>query len=710
MKRALKGSVLTVVAILIAASTVWADPAAPASPVRLVFIHHSTGGNWLADLNDGPYGGLGMALMNNNYYVSATNYGWGPDSIGDRTDIYNWPEWFTGENSDTILSVLFTESGQNIDSFGDWSRLASAPAGENRIILFKSCFPNSNLDGNPDDPPAGEISYDLTVANAKAVYNNLLTYFQTRQDKLFIVITAPPLMDSETDAARAANARAFNSWLVDDWLNGYRLTNVAVFDYYNVLTAPNNHHRWNNNAIEHVIGTASNTAYYPSDDSHPNTTGQQKATSEFLPLLNYWYQRWHSSGSTIALYFPHVATTNSWHTEIAIINTGDQTVTGSLKAFNNGGQLVETKSAVTLASRGRKQIDVANDFTNHANTGYIVFEADSDAVRGYTKFYINGTYRAAIPAVKEVNTSNIYVSHIASDTDWWTGLSLVNTTSATKTLTITFNNGQTKTITLNANEHRAFDIASLFDNQPQPDIHSAVIPDASGVIGLELFGSLGWGAQLEGIPLTDKTTQTIYYPHIASDDEWWTGIVAYNPSQLACTITITPYSAQGVPLTLSTPPPIAGKGKYVGAVADLGLPAETAWFRIDSTSPLSGFELFGSVHGNQLGAYAEGSGGGAKAGIFAKIEKSGWTGIAFVNTEASAATVTLTAYDDSGNPKAVQAILLPAHAKEVNTVEAIFSQDISSATYIAYSSNQNVVGFQLNGSADGTMLDGLPGM
>ena len=42
--------------------------------------------------------------------------------------------------------------------------------------------------------------------------------------------------------------------------------------------------------------------------------------------------------------------------------------------------------------------------------------------------------------------------------------------------------------------------------------------------------------------------------------------------------------------------------------------------------------------------------------------------------------------------------------------EAIFSQDISSATYIAYSSDRNVVGFQLNGSSDGTMLDGLPAL
>jgi hypothetical protein len=237
-----------------------------------------------------------------------------------------------------------------------------------------------------------------------------------------------------------------------------------------------------------------------------------------------------------------------------------------------------------------------------------------------------------------------------------------------------------------------------------------VITHASGVIGLELFGSLGWGTQLEGILLTDKTTSTLYYPHVASDDYWWTGIVAYNPSSSTCTITITPYSAQGTALPSSTFP-IAGKGKYVGAVAQLGLPAQTAWFKIDSTNnPFTGFELFGTTDGQQLGAYAGGGETGAKEGIFAKIEKNGWTGIAFVNTEAAAASVTLTAYSDAGAAVATEALPVGGHAKVVNNPELIFSQDISNAKYIAYSSDRNVVGFQLNGNSDGTMLDGLPGL
>jgi hypothetical protein len=413
------------------------------------------------------------------------------------------------------------------------------------------------------------------------------------------------------------------------------------------------------------------------------------------------------SADAVVLYFPHVDTNLPWQTEIAVINTGSQTVSGTLKALSNGGQLVDSK-AITLSAHGRRQITVATEFTNPTNIGYIVFDTDSTAVQGYTKFYQAGVYRAAIPAVKDVNTSDIYISHIDSSALWWTGVSLVNTTSARKDLTITFNNGLTVPYTLNASEHGAFTIGGLLNQPLQPDIHSAVITNASGVIGLELFGSIGSGNQMDGILLTDKTASTLYYPHVAGDG-WWTGIVAYNPSESACTITITPYSALGAALTPSTLS-IAGKGKYVGTVTGLGLPAETAWFKIDSTIPLTGFELFGTVDGNQLAAYAGGGRTGTTEGVFAKIEKNGWIGIAFVNTEESAASVTLNAYNDAGALVATQVLPVSGHAKVVNAPEQIFTQDISSASYIAYSSDRNVVGFQLNGSSDGRMLDGLPAM
>jgi hypothetical protein len=261
-------------------------PDSPDHVVRLIFIHHSCGENWLADEN----GGLGMALGRDNYFVSDTNYGWGPRSIGDRTDIPDWLEWFRGEESDRILRALYAESGQH----SAYTRALADPGGENEIILFKSCFPNSNLEGRPDDPPASSAGY--SVGGARYVYTQLLEYFRTRPDKLFVVITAPPVRDP----TYAANARALNDWLVNDWLreNEYPYANVAVFDFYNVLTGTDHHHTIMEGEIVHSYQPGHDTAAYPTGDDHPSAGGNRRATEEFIPLLNLYYQLWRSDGAT----------------------------------------------------------------------------------------------------------------------------------------------------------------------------------------------------------------------------------------------------------------------------------------------------------------------------------------------------------------------------------------------------------------------------
>jgi hypothetical protein len=404
--------------------------------------------------------------------------------------------------------------------------------------------------------------------------------------------------------------------------------------------------------------------------------------------------------------FPHIDTTSLWRTEIAIINTSStQTANGALRAFSNTGQLIDT-IPLSLAPHARREVTISQEFTDHASIGYLIFETDSDTTCGYTKFYVSGQYRVAVPAVKEVNTSDIYLSHIDSSDQWWTGVSLLNTTDSAKTLTLSFDTGQSKTLTLAAKEHQAFTIKSLFNDQFQPDINSAVITNASGIVGLELFGS---GNQLSGILIKDATASTIYYPHVASDEQWWTGIVAFNPSASPSTLTITPYTEVGTALATQTIEVPAG-GKYIGTVSALSLPPGTAWLKIDSTNPLTGFELFGTTNGNQLAGYT-GVGISGKEGVFAKTEKAGWTGIAFVNIEGSTASVTLTAYDNYGNAVATETLSLGSYAKIVDIAENIFSgKDISAATYIGYASDREIVGFQLNGTWDGMLLDGLPGM
>jgi hypothetical protein len=297
---------IAVLSILTAATSfeVQASATPLSEPVRVIFIHHSCGSNWLSDSN----GGLGIALRDSNYFLSDTNYGWGPDSIGSSTDIGHWWLWFRGPDSAEYLMALYVENGQH----SSYSRMSTDVGDENQIIMFKSCYPNSGLKGEVNDsvpsidsnPLRGEgcSSQHHTVANAKGIYIDLLEYFRTRPDKLFVVVTAPPL----TDGTYADNARTFNNWLVNDWLADYDVGNVFVFDFYNVLTTnggdadtndldleSGNHHRLWNGAIQHKTDGDNdanpNVLEYPTSDNHPSKAGNQKARSEFLSLLNNAY-------------------------------------------------------------------------------------------------------------------------------------------------------------------------------------------------------------------------------------------------------------------------------------------------------------------------------------------------------------------------------------------------------------------------------------
>lgn len=361
------------------------NPAPPENPVKLIFIHHSTGGNWLADpAGNDLGGGLGHALMDNNYFVSATNYGWGPDLIGDATDIPNWLDWFRGDRSPVYLEALYNESGQNIGDFGAWPRLSAEPGGENQVILFKSCFPNSDLEGSPIDPPAPEGW--LSVSNAKFVYNEILKYFATRPDKLFVVITAPPLQHS----ANAANARAFNLWLVEDWLaeNNYPLSNVAVFDYYNVLTGPDNHHRVVGATVEHAYTPGANLLYYPSGDDHPSRAGNAKATEEFLPLLNSFYNRWAATRTESPLEIPAPEPK-----PVEVIPAEGEPVSiptsqaGILEDFDGGAQMWEV-FADEAGGVGQVQATIVSDRTYQGDYALqLQFQVDADGWATYVRFF-----------------------------------------------------------------------------------------------------------------------------------------------------------------------------------------------------------------------------------------------------------------------------------------------------------------------------------
>ncbi|MDM7916467.1 MAG: hypothetical protein QUU85_14580, partial [Candidatus Eisenbacteria bacterium] len=156
--------------------------ARPAAPLRMLFLHHSTGGQLLAppgpDRDRGGCiydshsngGNLRAELASAGYEVHEASYG---SIVADRTDLFDWSTTF-GRHMDRVLKT------DNQDAtYADDRR--------NHIVVFKSCFPNNDFVDSDAPPPV------LTVANAKAALRSLLPYFAAHPDVLFVYVTAPPL-------------------------------------------------------------------------------------------------------------------------------------------------------------------------------------------------------------------------------------------------------------------------------------------------------------------------------------------------------------------------------------------------------------------------------------------------------------------------------------------------------------------------------------
>jgi hypothetical protein len=259
------------------------------APLRLLFIHHSCGGQLLAP--PGPDAGeqciydshpnagdLRRALEANGYEVHEASYG---SRLGQDTDLFHWLPKFR----DQMNAVLACDRQDQAHADGE----------PNRIVMFKSCYPNNAFTEEGQEPgsPAGPA---LTVANAKATVAALLPLFAAHPDVLFVYVTAPPLAphapserlwkwglkkalgkpSAADKLTRGADlARRFHDWARDPagWLKGYDGKNVVVFDYYDVLTG----------------GGRSNLSVYPSGDgrdSHPAAEGNALAAKALVPSLN----------------------------------------------------------------------------------------------------------------------------------------------------------------------------------------------------------------------------------------------------------------------------------------------------------------------------------------------------------------------------------------------------------------------------------------
>jgi hypothetical protein len=132
------------------------------------------------------------------------------------------------------------------------------------------------------------------------------------------------------------------------------------------------------------------------------------------------------------LYFPHVASSGPWQTEVALTNTTPVSIQGQLRAFKADGTGPTEAIDISLAPSSRKEINVGKAFQKPQDIAYLVLTSDSGFVGGYTRFNQPGN-RVSLP-ISGATKQGLFPK--IEKNGGWTGLAFVNTEGAQAIVTL----------------------------------------------------------------------------------------------------------------------------------------------------------------------------------------------------------------------------------------------------------------------------------
>jgi hypothetical protein len=233
---------------------------------NVIFLHHSTGRGLIDGGDVRPLlTDLGYQFWDHDYnHVGLIR----PDGMATGAH-YGIPGMRGRGNTDVDgLAGLFSQPVTDPPS-NAFSRLL-----QHEVIITKSCFPNS------------AIKSDEMQEQFQTWYLQMRDAMDQHPDRIFIIVTSPPLHPQMTNADEARRARAVANWLKsDEYLAGH--PNVFVFDFFNLLADPST----NTLRAEYQLDTE-------RPDSHPNRSANQTIGPQFVTFIDEAVQAYKERGKS----------------------------------------------------------------------------------------------------------------------------------------------------------------------------------------------------------------------------------------------------------------------------------------------------------------------------------------------------------------------------------------------------------------------------
>ena len=259
-------------------------------------------------------------------------------------------------------------------------------------------------------------------------------------------------------------------------------------------------------------------------------------------------------GSNLTL--AHFVHSSRWWTGVTVLNPYASPVSVALRAYSNTGALLAQRTSV-LSGRSKLVGMVEALMPAAANTsGWIAVESTGGNVAA---LLVYGDKEAvpnrigALPAVPAATSLNL--SSFFRDTEWWTGIAVVNpspSTAASLTLTAYAPDGtqiDQSIVPLAALNKTVGMVNTILDLGGYTRGWTEVL-STEPVVGLEILNADDAERQVWGLAAIESQPagSEVYLPHQVANSRWWTLLSLANPNGSVATIDLTALDDEGTEL------------------------------------------------------------------------------------------------------------------------------------------------------------------
>lgn len=293
-------------------------------------------------------------------------------------------------------------------------------------------------------------------------------------------------------------------------------------------------------------------------------------------------------------------------TEISLVNPANTPAIAAIHLKSEDGSTAAT-APLTLPAGGRlvKRAEMLFSAQLLSSGGYLEVSSES-GLAALQVAGLPGAVQAALSPIDPYGGSRrLYAPQYAAGGGWQSSVTLINLESRPTNVSLTLRAddgaalGRPFSFTLPAGGKKTLAGVGIFgvlDTSELVQGYLQIDSDAARLAGIVRFGDPGETRFLAALPLVDRSVTDLLFPHMASDEFYFTGLAVLNPDSEEADVEVTILDSGGQ-TAASRRVRLAAGERFARLISELFPalpPMNRGYFRLRSTRPVTACATFGT--------------------------------------------------------------------------------------------------------------------